>query len=253
MPKEKKTEIKMGLPEWMGTYGDMVTLLLCFFVLMFASSSPDAAKFAQIASSFKNTSLIIKPEQTSGMMKALGNGLISMPKVEGDSDEKFKSQGKDDEKINSMTETFKTYFAEHNLQDKVEVEQNEDTINLIFKDGILFDSGSAEIKSNAISILGDVADEILKYPENNIKVEGHTDNRPISTIRYPNNWYLSAARAISVATYFIDDKKFSPNRISTEGYGEYRPRVPNDTPDNRATNRRVEIKILTNNSSTQTQ
>ena len=84
----------------------------------------------------------------------------------------------------------------------------------------------------------------MKYPENDIKIEGHTDNLPINTTQYPNNWYLSAARAISVATYFTDYKNFSPDRISTEGYGEYRPKAPNDTPENRAINRRVEIKVI---------
>ena len=79
--KEKKIEIKQGLAEWMGTYGDMVTLLLCFFVLLFASSSVDAEKFSQIASSFANNQIVIMPDQTSGMLDALGNGIIEMPEA----------------------------------------------------------------------------------------------------------------------------------------------------------------------------
>ncbi len=240
--KEKKIEIKQGLAEWMGTYGDMVTLLLCFFVLLFASSSVDAEKFKQIASSFSNNQITIMPEQTAGMLDALGNGIIEMPKVEGNSDKEFENKGK--QEMDNMAENFKTYFAENDLQEQIEVEQNDRYITLNFKDGILFESASADLKPEAIDILSKVADELLKYPENNIKIEGHTDNLPINTAKYPNNWYLSAARAISVATYFTDVKNFSPDRISTEGYGEYRPKVPNDTPENRATNRRVEIKVI---------
>ncbi|WP_250278426.1 OmpA/MotB family protein [[Clostridium] colinum] len=240
--KEKKIEIKQGLAEWMGTYGDMVTLLLCFFVLMFASSNVDAEKFKQIASSFSNNQIVVMPEQQAGMLDALGNGIIQMPKVEGNSDKEFEQKSK--EEMESIAEKFKTYFAENDLQDKIEIEQNDRYITLNFKDGILFESGSSDLKPQAITILSQVADELLKYPENNIKIEGHTDNRPINTIRYPNNWYLSAARAISVATYFTDTKGFPPDRISTEGYGEYKQKVPNDTPENRAINRRVEIKVI---------
>lgn len=240
--KDKKIEIKMGLAEWMGTYGDMVTLLLCFFVLMFATSTQDAEKFAQIAASFKNSKISITQTQSAGVLQALGNGIVSMPEVKGESDKEYENRGK--EEMREIADNFKTYFAENELQDKIEVEQNDRFITLNFKDGILFESGSADLKLDAINVLGLVANELLKYPDNNIKIEGHTDNRPISTPRYPNNWYLSAARAISVATYFINDKNFPPDRISTEGYGEYKPKVSNDTPENRATNRRVEIKII---------
>ena len=241
--KEKKIEIKQGLAEWMGTYGDMVTLLLCFFVLMFASSTQDIEKFAQIAASFSSDNkIVIMPEQKAGMLEALGNGIIQMPVAQGSSDKEFEQKGK--EEMDSIAENFKTYFAENNLEDKIEIEKNDRYITLNFKDGILFESGSSDLKPQALTILGQVADELLKYPDNNIKIEGHTDNKPINTVRYPNNWYLSAARAISVATHFTDNKGFPPNRIATEGYGEYRPKVPNDTPENRAINRRVEIKVI---------
>lgn len=246
--KEKKIEIKQGLAEWMGTYGDMVTLLLCFFVLMFASSTQDAEKFAQIAASFSHNKITIMPQQQQGILAALGNGIVQMPEAKGESDKEFEEAKKE---MKEMAEQFKTYFAENNLDDKIEVEQNDRYITLNFKDGILFESGSSDLKPDAVNILSKVADELLKYPDNNIKIEGHTDNRPINTARFPNNWYLSAARAISVATYFTDYKGFAPTKISTEGYGEYRPKVPNDTPENRAINRRVEIKVISKNYDTE--
>jgi len=243
--RKQQEEGKKGLDEWMGTYGDMMTLLLCFFVLLFAMSTIDAAKFQQIAASFSSANRITIMESAStSILEALGNGIVEMPMVQGDAEEENEEKDKAKEELVKMASDFKTYFAENNLQEKIEVEQNEQYITLNFKDGILFDSGKADLKTEALGALNIVAGELSKYPENNVKIEGHADNKPINTPRYPNNWYLSAARAISVAMYFTDTKGFSPERISAEGYGEFRPKVPNDTPENRSINRRVEIKIL---------
>lgn len=242
--KEKNIIIKMGSPEYMSTYGDLVTLLLCFFVLLFASSNVDAEKFKAIAASMSANKISIMENSSDGIMSALGNGIVEMPQVKGDSDKENAEYEEGKAELEKMASDFRTYFAENNYMDKIDVEQNDQYITLNFKDGILFDSAKAEIKPEAINALSMVANELLKYPENDIKIEGHTDNRPIHTAVYPNNWYLSAARAISVATYFTDVKHFAPTRISTEGYGEFRPKVDNDTPENRAINRRVEIKIL---------
>ena len=178
------------------------------------------------------------------ILESLGNGIVQMPQAQGEASEDNEEKDKATEELVKMASDFKTYFAQQNLQDKIDVEQNEQYITLNFKDGILFDSGKAELKAEALGALDIVSNELAKYPENNVKIEGHADNMPINTPRYPNNWYLSAARAISVAMYFTETKGFSPERISAEGYGEFRPRVPNDTPENRSINRRVEIKIL---------
>lgn len=240
--KKEEEQVKQGLAQWMGTYGDMVTLLLCFFVLLFASAEVDVAKYNQIASSFAQSTLIIMPEQTNGMLDAIGNGIMDAPEVKGESNKEHEADAQ--EEIRIMSEKFKTYFAENNISNMVEIEKNDRDLTLIFKDGILFDSGSADIKSESIGILSKVIDEIATYVDNDIKIEGHTDDLPINTFRFPNNWYLSSARSISVATYFIENKNFIPDRISTEGYGEYKPKVPNDTPKNRSINRRVEIKII---------
>jgi len=245
MAKRKEPEGKKGLDEWMGTYGDMVTLLLCFFVLLFSMATIDAAKFAQVAASFSSVNKItIMESASSSILESLGNGIVQMPQVQGDASEENEEKDKATEELVKMASDFKTYFAQQNLQDKIDVEQNEQYITLNFKDGILFDSGKAELKTEALGALDIVSNELAKYPENNVKIEGHADNMPINTPRFPNNWYLSSARAISVAMYFTDTKGFSPERISAEGYGEFRPKVPNDTPENRSINRRVEIKIL---------
>ncbi len=246
MAKRKAPEEKKGLDEWMGTYGDMVTLLLCFFVLLFSMATIDAAKFAQVAASFSSSSKITIMESAStSILDALGNGIVQMPEAKGEAKEENEKREEATEELVKMASDFKTYFAQQNLQDKIEVEQNEQYITLNFKDGILFDSAKAELKQEALGALEIVANELAKYPENDIKIEGHADNQPLRNHSlYRNNWDLSAARAISVAMYFTDTKGFSPERISAEGFGEYRPKVSNDTPENRSINRRVEIKIL---------
>lgn len=245
MARKKDEEVKQGLPEWMGTYGDMVTLLLCFFVLLFASSSVDAGKFNEIIRSFSNSPISITDKNREGILDTLGNGIIAMPEVKGESDEEYeKNREEGEQELQKMVETFKSYFAENNLESKVQIEKDERSITINFSDGILFDSGKANIKEGATDILYSIGSELLNHPDNDIKIEGHTDNVPIKTAVYPNNWYLSAARAISVAIFFMEKNGFDPERISTEGYGEYRPKYSNDTADNRALNRRVEIRIM---------
>lgn len=241
--KEKNIVVKKGAPEYMNTYGDLVTLLLCFFVLLFASSNIDAEKFKAIAASMSSNPISIMEDTSVGILDSLGNGIVEMPEVEGESDKENNEYEEGKAELEKMASDFRTYFAQNNYMEKIDVEQNDQYVILNFKDGILFDNGKAELKEEAKNALNIVADELQKYPENDIKIEGHTDNKPIHTVQYPSNWYLSAARAISVAEYFTNVKNIQPERLSTEGYGEYKPKVPNDTPENMATNRRVEIKI----------
>jgi len=108
---------------------------------------------------------------------------------------------------------------------------------------ILFDSGKAELKTESLEVLKKIGN-ILKDTQNKIIVEGHTDNVPIAGGKYSSNWELSSARAFSVIKYFVKDIGINPERLTAYGYGEYRPLVPNDTEENRAKNRRIEITIL---------
>jgi len=109
---------------------------------------------------------------------------------------------------------------------------------------ILFDSGRATLKKQIKTSLAKIADALINFPENNLQIEGHTDDVPIKTARYPSNWELSAARALAVLRFFSDDTDVDPRKLSAVGYGEYQPLVPNDTPENRKLNRRVDIVIL---------
>jgi chemotaxis protein MotB len=117
-------------------------------------------------------------------------------------------------------------------------------------EGALFDSGKADLKSEAIRLLDKIA-PVLKQSQRPIRVEGHTDNVPIHTKEFPSNWELSTARAVNVLRYLVEKHEIPPQIISAAGYGEYHPIVPNDTAQNRSRNRRVEIIILSSSSMAQ--
>lgn len=132
------------------------------------------------------------------------------------------------------------------IQDKqVRLEMMEKGLVITFVADVLFDSGKAKIRPEASPILDKVA-LVLKenVPHLNVGIEGHTDNEPIKYSGWRSNWELSAARALSVLHYLIDEQEISPDRLSAIGFGEYRPVASNDTKDGRQLNRRVEIVIL---------
>ncbi len=246
MAKRKEPEVKKGLDEWMGTYGDMVTLLLCFFILLFAMSTLDVQKFQALVSGVSsNSNSLIQGGGGNGIDDLLGSGIMELPEIDVSvhQTKKDKAEEKAKEEMKQMVSEFKSYVAQKNLQEKIEIKEAEDYTIISFKDGILFDSGKAELRAEAIPILEMVANQLFKYPDNDIEIYGHTDNVPIKTVQFPSNWYLSASRAISVGNYFIDVKNFLPERVSATGRGEYEPIAPNDTPEGRAQNRRVEIRI----------
>ena len=229
-------EAKKGAPEWMTTYGDMVTLLLCFFVLLFAFSEIDAQKFDAVIQSFQ------------GSLGILDSGKAISPSdyfVEADINEMAtNSEVEALKELHAIATELNEFLESKGYSEKVDIQFNERYVKLNFLDGVLFDPGKAVIKKEALPVLEAVAIKLVDYPNNRIKVEGHTDTVPIRTIEYPNNWYLAAARAIAVAEYYINVKGYDPKRLSAEGFGEYAPIATNDTAEGRMRNRRVEIKIL---------
>ena len=132
-------------------------------------------------------------------------------------------------------------FAE---QPGINVRYSKEGIHLSFEDALFFNFGRADINASGFAVLDKLAVMILKT-RHAVRVEGHTDNMPIRTKRYPSNWELSIARAVNVVKYFVDVGKINPQRLTAVGYGESRPLVANDSPANRARNRRVEIVLAT--------
>ena len=218
-----------GSPEWMTTYGDMVTLLLAFFVLLYSYSVIDVQKFRQIVSSIQISFL----GEQGIMEQSIDPSRGEM--IELSVDHKF-------EDVLVTYLTVKEYLKDEGLEDQVKIRIEERGVVLEIQDRLLFDSGEAEIKKEAATMLGKVAG-ILQSVPNQIIVEGHTDNVPIRTAKYPSNWELSVARAVRVVRYLSERHEIPAKRFLATGYGEYQPVAANNSPQGRAQNRRVNIVI----------
>ncbi len=234
-PEEEHPE---GAPEWMVTYGDLVTLLLCFFVLLFSMSKVEKDKFEAIAASLKSA---IGKDQVPDAGTQLGLTMkTSQDSIKQNAvDELGGLVKKEIEKIDSEVKEF--IFA-NQLGGQVKTKVDEKGYVITISDVILFLPGKAVIEDGAYLLLEKIKDILSRF-QYNVRIEGHTDNTPIKNQFYPSNWELSSARACEVVRFFID-KGIPPERLSAEGFAEYRPVATNDTPDGRALNRRVEIVFV---------
>lgn len=222
-------------PLWLATYSDMVTQLLAFFVLIVALSSMDVAKFHQANLSIKSAFGLLP----SGRSILYEEGLNTA----GDEEAGRSPFERDWEQLMSVGERVRGAVAKAGLTGQVDLAVEERGLVIRFADRVLFDSGKALLKSDARVILDSVG-EILKNIPNLIRVEGHTDNVPINTERYPSNWELSTARATVVVRYFIERGFLPPGRLSAAGYGEFKPVASNENEEGRRRNRRVDVVIL---------
>ena len=256
MSKKQQEEQKGGLPGWMATYGDLVTLLLCFFVLLFAMSTVDVEKFKAAMSSFADQIDIMPGGEALTGEELITNGVTQLDEVilslENDQPTEEYEEDIKQNQVEELKDTaeiaksIKNYLQEEGIETEVDLSYNSNYVKMTLPGEILFDIGKANIKDEAKGILGIIATMIIEenYDQYDIQIDGHTDNWDINTIQYPSNWYLSAARAIAVGDLFIDQYGLSPDQIACTGYGEFRAIADNDTPEGRARNRRVEIKII---------
>ncbi len=238
MAKDKCPECKQGAPEWMNTYGDMVTLLMCFFVLLFAFSSIDAQKFEAVMLSFQGS---------AGVLEG-GKSLSEAPMVFDAMPENSTStkQVIEQDKLEALKKKVEEYINQNQMQAEVDVELESYGLIIRFKDNVLFDSGSAYVKTDSYDILAFLGNLLTseEFIDEQIRVEGHTDNVPIKTAIYPSNWELSTNRATNVVKFFIENAGLLPERLSASGYGEYHPIAVNTTTEGRAANRRVDIVVV---------
>jgi len=229
--KKKQAEGPRGSPAYMSTWGDLCTLLLCFFVMLLAMSTIDPTKFRVAASSFQNA--------LSGVLESFPNILITkdvfIPRMGGDAQNKRMA-------VDAASKV-KEKVKEEGLDEAIKVQVTETGIAIQVADPIGFESGSADVNPKLYGVLKDISNIINANPSSLIRVEGHTDNVPIRSSKYPSNWELSSARALNVVRYMANNGDVDPSRMSAIGYGEYRPIAPNDTPEHRKTNRRIEIYV----------
>ena len=225
-----------SIPPWVITFADMVTLLMVFFILLFAIGTIEQEKWRQLKESLREA---LGADAIEEMGTRQGLEVIKTQVDEQTVhavDEVGAMVNREMEDIISEVEEF---VFKNKLSGEVRVSSDERGAVITISDVVLFPAGSADMTPKGRATLRQVFD-VLKQFNYNVKVEGHTDNTPIHTLRYPSNWELSASRAAEVAHMLIDDG-YPPERLSVEGFAEFRPKVPNTGPENRAINRRIEV------------
>lgn len=246
-----RRKVDKGAPKWLVTYSDMVTLILVFFILLFSMSQIDQGKFDAVAESFQNRMIldflpsIVPNDQpsSSDQTESEENGESNEPIILNVDEEEFQSKLMEEHSLNELVESVESYLDENDLNDIISANRTDRGVVLVLQDSIFFDVGQAEILEEGEPFLREIGNLFSQIP-NELKVEGHTDSRPINSFRYPSNWELSGARASSVVRYLVNELDMEESRFSIAGYGETRQIAPNDSPESMSKNRRVEITIL---------
>jgi chemotaxis protein MotB len=265
MRKKRHAGAHQNHERWLLTYADMITLLVAFFIMLYAMSITSKAKFELLAlsvrSGFNGNQRLQSVPMSPGVGIMMSNAMVTsqsdnatehtvgplgIPKFGGDLTN-FKQSQKaeaEQEALDQLQKEIEAEAQKRGLEDMIKVSQNERGLFIrILTDKLLFAKGDAHIQPKAHPLLDYLALEINKV-SNDVSIEGHTDNLPINTPQYPSNWELSTARATNVLRYLVETQHVSALRISASGYAYTRPIVPNTTEANRSRNRRVEIVIL---------
>ncbi|WP_136524496.1 OmpA/MotB family protein [Geomonas ferrireducens] len=244
MAKKKEHEKEPNHERWLVSYADFITLLFAVFVTLYAMSQTDKKKAEEVLASmresfgYSTTSAGAKPTVIdAGSMSVIP----SMHKMT-QAPKRGKSHGSEQD-FRATKASIEAYLMKVGAQNKVSVSVTQRGLVVSLKEAGFFDSGSATLRSGSYALLNDVVASLASY-SNGVRVEGHTDNVPISSAAFPSNWELSTARATNVLRYLVKQEDFDPANISAAGYGEYRPVADNSDADGRAKNRRVDIVLL---------
>ncbi len=231
--KRRKSE-EVSAPLWFVSFADLMTNMLCFFVMLFAFSSLDSPKKRQESESrdekFHAVFSINSAQGSSQWLTHGGKGILLTPASR-------KSE------IPHLVKKVKNQLRKTPAADRMLVMAADQMVKIEIPSNVLFESGSAEMKRGAEDVLISLV-PVLSTIDNHIRIDGHTDDQPTRSSTYLSNWELSTARACSVVRFFVDKMQQDPERFSAQGYGEFRPKVPNISPENREINRRVEIIVL---------
>lgn len=274
MAKKKQDDPPAGSPAWMATFSDLMNLLLCFFVLLFSMSTIDEQKLNEIIESMNSTFSVFSGGATSiGEGILISNGVSQLNELaeyinstgkaaESDyEDVDFKEFDSEEAKMAAMeaeleemalaanealAEAVGEEVADAQLSDQIDVSFTAQYVLLTMKGALLFDSGSADLKSDSYPVLDKVGVILERYANEEIEIDGHTDNVPMSG-RYADNEELSSARALSVFYYLLGHTTLDSTMLKHSGYGDRVPVGDNSTAEGRAQNRRVEIRIYNSN------
>jgi len=227
--KKKAGGEEGGMERWLLTYADMITLLVVFFIILYAQSEVNQTKFTQLALSFRkafNNGAMIGQDATGAVVGQGGEvGAIQISDVQ------------------YIQNTIGKDVAEKGLTDVVSIGALQEGAVIRISGEALFASGDARLDPQGAQVLDTIATRLREVP-NSLRVDGYTDDLPFHTREFASNWELSTARALSVLHFLIDKGGVEPDRLSAGGYGPYHPIAPNDSREDRAQNRRVEIVVL---------
>lgn len=257
--EEPKSE-SAGIPAWVMTFADLMTLLMCFFVLLLSFSEMDAAKFKELSGSMKDAFGVQTEVEVRTIPK--GTSVVAREFSPGKPEDTLVNQVRQftiDSNRNSLDalsreqkEIQKTLDQARRLRAALRDEINKGSVAIQTEgmkvivhimENASFNSGLAEVRQSFVPALIKIAD-LIDNNSGDVTISGHTDNIPIATARFRSNWDLSTSRAVSVAHQLLKIGKIDPENVTVTGHADTRPRAPNDTAENRAKNRRVDISIV---------
>ncbi|MBI2354753.1 MAG: OmpA family protein [Deltaproteobacteria bacterium] len=253
MALKREPEKHANHERWLVSYADFITLLFAVFTTLYAMSQTDKKKVEEIMESLRDSFGYSKASAAPRINVIESRDMRIVPAIRPDisisapsrtgvrgGPAKSRAEEKDFRQIKSSIEA---YLIKQGAQNKVSLTITRRGLIVSLKEAGFFDSGQAQIKPEAYELINTIAEAMTKY-NNPLRVEGHTDNIPISTSQFPSNWELSAARATNGLKYLLKHFDVDPDKISATGYGEFRPVSENTTPDGRAKNRRVDLVML---------
>lgn len=251
---------KRGVPAWVMTFADLMTLLMCFFVLLLSFSEMDVAKFKQLSGSMreafgvqsevdvrtipKGTSVIAQ-EFSPGEPRPTPINTIRQFTIDSNRNtlDALSREKKEIEETREHARRLRLALKKEIENGDVSIRTEGMKVIVHIMENASFDSGYADVRPEFLPALTKIA-ELIDNNSGEITVSGHTDNVPISNERFRSNWELSTSRAVSVAHVLLDRSSLEPERVIVTGHADTRPSAPNDTPENRAKNRRVDVSIV---------
>lgn len=238
--RKKKPQGHGNAERYLLTYSDMITLLMMFFIIMYASSNVDAVKYKQISDSFKIA--------FSGGQTIVGSGdsmdvKKSSARTTKEDIQNDKVNEIEQNRLKDIKQTIDNYIQQNNMNASVNTEIEERGLVVSIRDTLFFDSGKADVNPEFQKKIIEIG-RILNTIDNYIRIEGHTDNLPISNYKYIDNLDLSTARANAVLRILQNQSNINPKRLTSMGYGDQRPVADNNTEVGREKNRRVDIVVI---------
>jgi chemotaxis protein MotB len=253
MARKKEPEPHVNHERWLVSYADFITLLFAVFVVLYAMGQSDKKKVEEVVKSIQQSfgmatagaptpKINVIDSQTITVIPALKPEVKITPMERPHSGGQGKTRA-DEKDFRQIKAAIEAYLVKQGAQHKVSLEISRRGLIVSLKEAGFFASGQADIKPEAFELINTIAEVVTQY-NNPLRLEGHTDNIPISSAQYPSNWELSTARATYGLKYLLKNFDIEAGKISATGYAEFRPLADNSTAEGRAKNRRVDLVML---------